>query len=95
MDSIIAGRTTYFEVEISPTPTNLVASEVTFRLLRGEVALEEEAGAVLSENTVSFTIDAILTEDLTEGIYIFEVLYEHDGNIDRVIDGTVNVLRRL
>ena len=94
MDDIFTGRVFSFEVEISPTPTDLLASEVTFRLLRGEVYIEEEAGAVLDEKTVSFTIDSALTEDLEEGIYVYEVLYSHDSEKDRVIDGTVNVLRR-
>jgi len=95
MDNIYTGRAFSFEVTISPTPTDLVASEVTFRLLRGEVYIEEEAGAVISDDTVSFTIDSALTEDLDEGIYVFEVLYTHDSEAERVVDGTANVLRRI
>lgn len=95
MDDIIAGRTAYFQVKIEPTPTDLQASQVVFRLLKEIVYIEEPAGSVISEDTVSFTIDQGQTDDLYEGIYIFEVIYTHEGNEDKVLDGTVNVLRRI
>lgn len=93
---IITGRTTYFELEITPTPLNLKAREVEYRLFKGsQLVFEVQANEVISENKVGFRIDSSLTDSLKEGIYIFEAIYTHDGVHDTVISGTINILRRL
>ena len=95
MDKIYTGRTSYFEVQITPTPTNLEASQVSYNLYYGdELIFTVEASSLISSDTVGITIDSDLTENLDEGIYIFEATYTHDGATDTIVSGKINILRR-
>lgn len=95
MNNIYTGRTEYFEVQIFPNPLNLKTTDVKFRILKGQkLILEIEPQSLISDDTVSFALDNVLTKNLDEGIYIYEILYTFENATEQVLNGTINILRR-